>query len=266
MTMHSCYFYLVTNYSDSSTLKEGVWSLIYAPILIGLITFVSQLFFARRVFLIGPHYQVIVAIAIFFYVAEIAVSAAAIYVGVTIPSISELVKVTHYVSAAFATAVVGDLLLSYALALVLYRSRKGLKRPNTVMDLLGTYFINTGGIHLVFNILALVMSLVLPSDLIHTSINVVTTRVYAIILLTVLNSRQLMVSQGVEIIDGNFGMNIIARANRLAAQERWNVPQVPASDEPAMINIKVTTETDGDLSGKLPNDQVSGGKPFRDSI
>ncbi len=42
-----------------------------------------------------------------------------------------------------------------------------------------------------------------------------------------LNARQLTASQGVEIFGGiNFGMNMIARANRLAVQERWNVPHV----------------------------------------
>lgn len=42
-----------------------------------------------------------------------------------------------------------------------------------------------------------------------------------------LNSREFNVTRGIEVIDGmDVGMNIIARANRLAAQEQWNVPQV----------------------------------------
>ena len=43
-----------------------------------------------------------------------------------------------------------------------------------------------------------------------------------------LNSRKLLVSRGIEIFDQGspLGTNIIARANRLATAERWNVPQV----------------------------------------
>ena len=89
-----------------------------------------------------------------------------------------------------------------------------------------------------------------------------------------LNSRKLLVSRGVDVFDaGTFGSGIITRANRIAAVERWNVPQVclsarylrlshlltrtiadtlnlelvQAADDvpPAMIDIKVTTEIEG---------------------
>ena len=43
-----------------------------------------------------------------------------------------------------------------------------------------------------------------------------------------LNTRRLLVSQGIKIFDGEgcFGMNIIARAKTVATKEQWNVPQV----------------------------------------
>ncbi|KAM5544686.1 hypothetical protein V8D89_001584 [Ganoderma adspersum] len=246
MTLHTCYYYLVSNYFNPAVLQTGVWSVIYAPILIGLIAFISQLLRADS----SP--------VMLFYVAEIAISVAAIYIGATIPSIVDLVQVTHYVSAAFATALIGDLFLSSALIVVLRRSRRGLKRPDSTVELVTIYIVNTGLIHLVFNIVALAMSLALPSELIHTSINIVTTRVYVNILLAVLNSRELTVSHGVKVFDGNFGMNAIARTNRLATQERWNVPQVPDSDAPPVINIKVTTERDDDVLNKLPTDRSTG--------
>ena len=68
----------------------------------------------------------------------------------------------------------------------------------------------------------------------------------------------------VELLDkGAFGRSIIARANRLATAEQWNVPrvsyhvavsspiinletlQVQDDAPPAMIDIKVTTEVEG---------------------
>lgn len=88
-----------------------------------------------------------------------------------------------------------------------------------------------------------------------------------------LNSRQLTVSRGIHISNDalGYGMNIISRANRLAAHERWNVPQVrsplstaldssslltvrssqaPKETEPNMIDIRVTTEVEGELPAK----------------
>ncbi len=42
-----------------------------------------------------------------------------------------------------------------------------------------------------------------------------------------LNSRKMFLTRGMEILDGKvLGRNIIARANQLAAAERWDVPQV----------------------------------------
>ena len=60
-----------------------------------------------------------------------------------------------------------------------------------------------------------------------------------------------MYSRGIEVFDGDsHGMsNIIARANRLATQERWNVPQIPYGIPP-VINIQVTTELGREASEK----------------
>ena len=41
-----------------------------------------------------------------------------------------------------------------------------------------------------------------------------------------LNTRKLSTTRDIEVFNGGDGMNVIARANRQAAQERWNVPQV----------------------------------------
>ncbi|TBU44838.1 hypothetical protein BD309DRAFT_979794 [Dichomitus squalens] len=77
----------------------------------------------------------------------------------------------------------------------------------------------------------------------YGAINIVSLRVYAITLLSVLNSRE--TKRSITMFDsGTYGLNLIARAARSAAAETWNVPQMP-QNEPPEINIKVTTELDG---------------------
>ncbi|TFK91583.1 hypothetical protein K466DRAFT_310372 [Polyporus arcularius HHB13444] len=252
LNMHTSYYYLVTNYFDPAVLRTGIWSLIYAPILIGLVTLISQLFFARRGFLIGSTYRTLTAVAMIFYLVELGFSIAAIYVGATISSISDLATVTHLVAASFGGAVVGDAFLAGVLIYVIRHSRRNLKRCGGMFELLSIYGINTGLVHGFLNVAALVFALALPSALIHSAINLIATRVYANTLLAVLNSRQLTVGSGIHITNGTsgYGMNIISRANRLAAQERWNVPQAPKASAPEMIDITVTTEVEGDMSAK----------------
>ena len=82
-------------------------------------------------------------------------------------------------------------------------------------------------------------------------------------------------------------MNLFTRANRLATQERWNVPQVrtssisislhflyvssdichamqvPDSTTPSVINIQVTTEMRGDADKRVSKNQTANMDEFR---
>ncbi|KAI0763295.1 hypothetical protein BD413DRAFT_583347 [Trametes elegans] len=78
MNIHTCYYYLVTNYFNPVVLpKRGPWSISFLPACASAIMVVSQVFFARRVYLIGPRYRFVVALAVFCLVGEFAFSLAA---------------------------------------------------------------------------------------------------------------------------------------------------------------------------------------------
>ncbi|OJT05263.1 hypothetical protein TRAPUB_3927 [Trametes pubescens] len=84
----------------------------------------------------------------------------------------------------------------------------------------------------------------LPQTFIWAGFTFVGARFYAITLLSVLNSRKFSATRGMEIFDAaRFGPNIIARANHIAAVERWNAPQLPDAT-PAKININVEAEVE----------------------
>ncbi|KAH9933643.1 uncharacterized protein BXZ73DRAFT_101027 [Epithele typhae] len=245
------YYYLVSHYFQPEVLQIGVWSLNATPLIVGVNMIFSQLFFARRVYLMGKQYRYIVAIAVIFFGVELAFSIAALVSVIKISSFGELDQVNHLLAVTFGAGALGDTLLSGSLITVLYLSRKkgsGRRTEMGVFETILVYVVNTGLLHDCLNILSLAVVLAYPNYLIHASISIVTTRVYANTLLAVLNSRKLLYNRGVEFFEdsGGRGMtNIIARANRLAEQERWNVPQVP-DDAPSVINIKVTTEMGGD--------------------
>ena len=62
---------------------------------------------------------------------------------------------------------------------------------------------------------------------------------------------------------GAFGANIIARATRLAAAETWNVPHVPEAVHAGMLDIKVTTEVEGDACALDADADGRGGRRSR---
>ncbi|KAI0706766.1 hypothetical protein C8T65DRAFT_651914 [Cerioporus squamosus] len=251
-TIHTCYYYLILNYSNPAVLDLGVWSLNGIPVIIGINMFISQLFFARRVYLIGKQYRFIVAIAMLFFAVEIAFSIAAVCEVISISSFDSISKVNSLLAATFGAAIMGDTLLTGSLMWVLRRSRRMESRQiEPFVETLNVYIINTGLLHDLLNIVSLAVVLALPHDLIHGSISIVTTRLYGNTLMAVLNSRKLNVSRGIEVLDGEVSMNIFTRANRLAAQERWNVPQIPDSSSPSVINIQVTTEMGGDMDKRM---------------
>ncbi|KAI0788122.1 hypothetical protein C8Q74DRAFT_1366885 [Fomes fomentarius] len=263
-TMHTCYHYLIANYNNAAILNQGVWSLNFIPLIVGINMVISQSFFARRVYLMGKVFRIVVDISMLWFVLELGFSIAAVAKVIAIPSFDAVSKVNHLLAATFGAAFIGDALLTGSLILVLHRSRStepkqsvpslrrywnvidDYRRTESVLDWFNLYAINTGLLHAILNVVSFIIVLSLPQDIIHGSISIITTRLYGNTLLAVLNSRKFnVITRGIEAIEGDVGMHAIARATRIAKQERWNVPQVP-SPSPSAINIQVTTEMGND--------------------
>ncbi|EJF58678.1 hypothetical protein DICSQDRAFT_172689 [Dichomitus squalens LYAD-421 SS1] len=63
VTMHVCYHYLVTNYFDPFSLLDGVWSIRMLPVLMTTTFVIAQLFYIRRVYLLGSGYRYVAIVA-----------------------------------------------------------------------------------------------------------------------------------------------------------------------------------------------------------
>ncbi|KAI0709788.1 hypothetical protein C8Q76DRAFT_739878 [Earliella scabrosa] len=265
-TMHTCYYFLVENYANPFAMLQGVWSVNCISIIAGLIMLLSQVFFVRRVFLMGDHYRMISVVAIAFFVAEIGVAAALVHTIFTVSSFAQTDQVNHLLAAMFAAAAAGDALLTTSLLRMLYKSRN--QAFSSASEPLGTmvitYVVNTGMLHNVMNIATLCLALAQPDTLLAPTLSIVITKVYANTLLAVLNSRKLLVSREIKVFEGgeHFGMNILARAETMATKERWNVPQVPDT-APAMMRINVTTEMEGPGVSSVSSDVASDGGTLR---
>ncbi|KAI0763308.1 hypothetical protein BD413DRAFT_583560 [Trametes elegans] len=251
MLMHTCYTFLVTDYSNPLALTEHVWSITLVPAVPSLIALVAQLFFARRVSMLGTMHKVFAASSIILLIG---------HVGFGIGIMVELQTFKYTSSFNFGTgywifpacvgcAAFADSLLSSAIVRGVFRSRRALPRQSEEarVDVIVLYGLNSGILVGLLNVADFILTILGPSNSGYwIAINAVACKLYAITLLSVLNSRKLLISRGIEVLDGmSPGRNIIARANQLAAAERWNVPRVPEGDMgPIRVTVSAETETD----------------------
>ncbi|RDX44738.1 hypothetical protein OH76DRAFT_1047861 [Lentinus brumalis] len=242
MTMHTCYFWLITGFLNFSALMNGSpWSLDALPIILSFIMLTTQLLFAKRVFLLGPKYQLVVGVAMLFLVGEIGFSTALTYRAFIVKDIANLNSAAWLISTALGLGFAADIMFTATLTYVVKQSRSGLQRASPI-ELFMTYVVNTGLLHCIFNLISFILTVAVTYSLIYGFFSTVTARLYANSLLAVLNSREPQANKGLEVFESGsaYGLNAITRANRRAAAQTWNVPQV--NDEPEVIDIKVTTE------------------------
>ncbi|KAI0648803.1 hypothetical protein C8Q79DRAFT_1007389 [Trametes meyenii] len=273
LLMHTCYYYLVVHYDDPSQIGHGVWSLQVTPMVSSFITAACQIFFARRVSLIGSRYKILVAFASIALLAHVGFSVGITANAFEVGSLSGFQGNGDWLFPAILTsAVIAYFLLSAGIIHAVRRSRAihPPSRTETTFDSAMLYVVNSGILTGVVNTAPTIAAFKLPQTLIWAGLSFVGTRcgsftgmtfdglivrlyspdayratVYAITLLAVLNSRTLHAGRGMEIfLSGPPGRNLIARANRLATAERWNAPQ--AKDAPAKIKIAVSNEVEVD--------------------
>ncbi|TBU25195.1 hypothetical protein BD311DRAFT_518941 [Dichomitus squalens] len=243
-TIDICYHYLIVNYANPVSLVRGRWSLMTLPVWTGLVAFVSQLFFVRRVSLITSRFRIVIAVVAFGLLAELGLTffaVAAIY----LPSFSAQSAATLS-AAAFGMAGIADAALTVTLLFSVWQSRRGHARTQSEswIDVLQLYVLNTGVATSLFNLLAFITGLALsgPQTLVFSSLGCITTRLYGNTLLAVLNSRQ---QRGMEfVVDGERKMSIV-EAHIAAKLDLWNAPQLPQATAPRKISIQIMQESEG---------------------
>ncbi|RPD54318.1 hypothetical protein L226DRAFT_280007 [Lentinus tigrinus ALCF2SS1-7] len=290
VTAHICYYYLVSNYLKPSVLLVGAWSLDILPLVSGLVMFMSQLFFARRVALIGRAQSVVVCIALLLLAGEVGFSIAATTKALKFPSYQETADVNRLSGIGLGLAVLGDSALTITLILAFRKSRKergsrrhrdsvmqmqsfgsfdktdmvaseqyGLgtsrRKAESMIDFVQMYIVNTGLLTGLFNLAAFIAAFAVPSTLICGTISIITARLYANSLLAVLNTRQVSMA-GMEIfVDSSSATRLnFADAQRAQSRAAWNVPSVSSASQthPPQIVVGVTTETEGQREPPSP--------------
>ncbi|KAI0374514.1 hypothetical protein BV20DRAFT_1049300 [Pilatotrama ljubarskyi] len=199
MMMHVSYYYLVTYYLDPAVLTRGaIWTSSGSALIASVNILVAESFFARRVYMIGRQYRIVVLSAMIMIMAACGFYVARATSGLTANNIANAANTGIWLApVATSLLVAGDLQLTSVLVYVLHQSGKtGIRRTSSMVDLLIAYAISTGSLICVLNVVTLVLAFVFNRNVVFTASTFVCGAVYNLSFVVALNTRQLVRSRG----------------------------------------------------------------------
>ncbi|KAJ8489629.1 hypothetical protein ONZ51_g2817 [Trametes cubensis] len=146
LAMHTVYYYLVTYYLNPTVfLKKDVWTSAVVPVFGSLNNLLSESFFARRVYLIGHQYRIIVVSATLMITASCGFFISRTVQAFTLKSVVATTQASGWPpTVASALLLAGDIQLTAVLVYSLHKGRSGIRRTDSMIDLLIAYAISSG--------------------------------------------------------------------------------------------------------------------------
>jgi len=89
----------------------------------------------------------------------------------------------------FSVSITSDLTIAGSLSYLLSKSRTGVKKTDTVLNVLKLYFVSTGGIIACCDMASIITYTIMPHNYVFVAIFITTAKTYFWCLLTALNSR-----------------------------------------------------------------------------
>ncbi|KAI9056777.1 hypothetical protein FKP32DRAFT_1681943 [Trametes sanguinea] len=256
LTVHICYFYLVTNYFHPERLAEGVWSIRLVILNTGLMILCAHCFYARRLFFLSNRNIFPVAIIALLLAVEIGFSIASAYESFAQVTFARFIQYSYLLWTVISCAVAVDCVATGTLTYYLHKSRTGFRRTDSMVDVLMVYTVNTGLSTSIVTIAALICAVTMKSNLIYSGIITIATKMYSNSLLAVLNSRRSLVDKGMEGFEtGSFGLRVIEPPEKPSDQREirpisFKPPTPRAMRNARGIDVKVTTETFIDITAQ----------------
>ncbi|RDX47600.1 hypothetical protein OH76DRAFT_720880 [Lentinus brumalis] len=247
-SVHYCYHTFVSNYARPDAFLHNVWSGNLLPIVGITAASVTHIFFIRRVWMIGGPYRLLSVLAGAFHIAGTGFGIAVTVRGFVLNSPAAFTMKVWILGTCFALNVSADMSISGGLLCVIYQGRSYRTRNMSIADKVAAYFVNTGILVLVLDMATLILAVTPHSNVNYGALQLINARMYAITLLSVLNSRPPESGKDLRVMNGG-PLHSIARAGRLATIQQWNIPQ-ELETGPTHITINVQTERGDDLSSQ----------------
>ncbi|KAF9033565.1 hypothetical protein BJ165DRAFT_1410304 [Panaeolus papilionaceus] len=195
LTAHGLYVYLITNFGNYDVLLSPTWAVLAQVYPTNISDIIVRSVFARRVsVLCGFKHRrlriilpvIIVCLSVVVFVCGTGFASKAFVLG-TFERINAI-SVMLYTS--FAAAVAADCLIATSLCVLLYQSRTGIKRTDSLLNTMMLFTINTGLLTSVCAIACLVTYAIWPQRFIFMGLYFALSKLYVNSLLASLNTRQ----------------------------------------------------------------------------
>ncbi|RXW19819.1 hypothetical protein EST38_g6039 [Candolleomyces aberdarensis] len=193
-TTHTTYSILAQGYSDLKALESSPWSGSALPVLNGLVSFCTQLFFAWRVWRLGRNTFANIASGLIFSLglmqcaAAIAVTVQFVMIGLAVVNLQRLRQtVIVWLAGTLACDVV--MTVSVIMVLMHYKRSTSYQASKNLIDAFIAHMIENGALTTICAALNLIFYLVYPNNFLYVCIEFVLGRLYANVLMATLNRR-----------------------------------------------------------------------------
>ncbi|KAF9456684.1 hypothetical protein BDZ94DRAFT_1275050 [Collybia nuda] len=187
---HVLYTYLVTHFFNPAYLNVVVWSLVAQVIASAFIGFIVQSFFVYRIWILSQNNIPIVAFVMMLVFAEFGLTTAYFIKGLSVTTFTELPRLLRLSQSVNAVAAAGDILIAASLIFILYRSKTGFSRSDSIVNQLILYSLNTGFLTSVCALLSLITITVYPATFLFITFYTPLSRLYTNSVLATLNARK----------------------------------------------------------------------------
>ncbi|EIW53717.1 uncharacterized protein TRAVEDRAFT_52836 [Trametes versicolor FP-101664 SS1] len=229
INVHVCYHSLVTNYFHPERAVNNTWTISLTPLTTEVTLFLTQGWFARRLWILGPRYRPVVIVACVCILAELGVIMAPTIhlLGSTYSQASEEVPYVYLIPTSFALALAVNVMLTIPLiyTLQVHRKRAGFSRStNAMLDILILYSVSTGLLNGVFDLITLILAFTFLRDYLYTIPALPAGKLYGITLLAALHSRRTVRERGQsrhdDVSEMVFGVSVLPQAAPPSADTR----------------------------------------------
>ncbi|KAJ3899505.1 hypothetical protein F5879DRAFT_976653 [Lentinula edodes] len=186
----SVYHYLVNNWGSFPALMISTWELDLNLTLIGLSSFVCQVFFLNRIWIFSKK-----NIPLIGFLTTLCVTTLALDILVTVQitqnrSVLEFGRRKGEIIAVFTSGAIADVVLASLLCYYIRRNRSGFEKTDSLVTSIVKYTITTGLVTSLLGIFTLIAYFASPNGFIFIAMHFSLGRMYTNALLATLNSRK----------------------------------------------------------------------------
>jgi len=189
LDFHILYYYMVTNYLNVRALETIVWSLIIHVAATSLSNFIIRAMFIYKIYQFSKKNLWLTGLLIILSFVDLIVG---LYISVKafgLTSFANLGGFSKIMYLDFASGTVSDLGVSMTLCALLYRSRTGFRRTDSLIRTLMLYTVNTGAIVAITATIGLIFYTALPHTLIFIATWLCLSKLYVSSYFATLNAR-----------------------------------------------------------------------------